>query len=133
MIFIDTGAFLARYHGRDQYHRQAVAAWGRLDHEKAICLTSNLVLSEMFTLLARRMGYAFAAQRAHAIFYSERLTVIRSTHEEEIEALKFFEKYADQHVSFADCVSFTLMHQRRIHQVFSFDHHFVLAGFQIWP
>ena len=131
MIFIDAGPLLARYHGRDQYHERALETWDRVNRLADICVTSNLVLSEVFTLLGRRMGYAFAAERAQMIYHSDRLTIIRSTQEEELRALEFFTKFADQNVSFTDCISFAIMHKRRIHQVFSFDRHFTLAGFQL--
>jgi hypothetical protein len=49
------------------------------------------------------------------------------------KAIGFFEKYSDQHLSFTDCVSFVLMKIKKIKRVFTFDHHFQLAGFQIYP
>ena len=49
MIFIDTGAFIARYVERDQYHSQAVDYWRRLQEDGVPCVTSNLVLHETFT------------------------------------------------------------------------------------
>ena len=133
MIFIDTGAFLARYVAEDRLHAQAVAGWDRLTQERAPAYTSNLVLSETFTLLARRAGYAFAAQRARSILDSGALTILRPSERQERESLVLFEKYADQGVSFADCASFALMQHHRIKRVFAFDRHFALAGFDLWP
>jgi len=45
----------------------------------------------------------------------------------------FFEKYADQDVSFTDCVCFALMRAHNIQRVFTFDRHFRLAGFESIP
>lgn len=133
MIFVDTGAFLARYVAEDRLHARAVAGWDELTQERAAAFTSTLVLSETFTLLARRAGYAFAAQRARHIFDSGALTVLRPSERQEREALVFFEKFADQGVSFADCASFALMRHHRIKRVFTFDRHFAMAGFDVWP
>jgi len=133
VIFIDTGAFLARYLAVDRLHAQAVAGWNRLAQERAASFTSSLVLSETFTLLARRAGYAFAAQRARHIFDSGTLTVLRPSERQDREALVLFEKFADQGVSFTDCASFALMRHHGIKRAFAFDHHFVLAGFELWP
>lgn len=47
-------------------------------------------------------------------------------------ALKLFEKFADQAVSFTDCVSFALMREADIQTVFSSDSHFERAGFKKW-
>ena len=132
MLFVDTGPLLARYHGGDQYHTQAIRLWDKIQREKLICLTSNLVLNEVFTLLGRRMGHRFAAERARNIYFSERLTIVRSTHEDELEALALFEKYADQKIGFTDCVSFVLMQKKRLTEAFSFDGHFERAGFRLW-
>jgi predicted nucleic acid-binding protein len=133
VIFIDTGAFLARYLRKDQHHRSAVAVWEELGSKREICVTSNFVLDETFTLLGRRAGYGFAVQRAKNIYASQALTICRPDNEDEIKALQFFSKYADQHVSFTDCISFVLMKREKINRVFSFDRHFELAGFHLTP
>ena len=133
MIYIDTGAFLARYISRDQYHKQALEFWRHLQNSREKCFTSNFVLDEFFTLLARRAGYQFAAQRARNIFSSQVLVILRPDQEDELRAIDFFEKYADQEISFTDCVSFVLMHKRKLKRVFSFDQHFERVGFKVSP
>lgn len=133
MIFVDTGAFVARYLAGDAYHQEAVEGWRELQRRGGRWCTSNLVLSEAFTLLARRAGHAFAATRAHTIYRSERAVVLRPSEEEEIEALGEMKRYADQRVSFADCVSFVLMRHHGLTRAFTFDRHFALAGFGVLP
>jgi predicted nucleic acid-binding protein len=49
LIFIDTGAFLARYLSQDQFHQKAVGFWKELDKSRESCFTSNFVLDETFT------------------------------------------------------------------------------------
>ena len=92
MIFIDTGAFLARFIQRDQYHAPCVRAWDELRSLRLQCVTSNFVLDETFTLLARRTDYAFAAQRARNLLGSRELGILRPGQEEERAALDWFEK-----------------------------------------
>ena len=133
MIFIDTGAFLARYVAEDRLPAQAAAGWDQLSRERAAAFTSSLVLAETFTLLARRAGYAFAAERARHILDSGALTVLRPSERQDREALVLFEKFADQDVSFTDCASFALMRHHRIKRAFAFDRHFSMAGFDLWP
>ena len=133
MIFIDTGALLARYLCKDQHHRSAVAVWKDLGSKRENCVTSNFVLDETFTLLGRRAGYSFAVQRAKNIYASKAFTIYRPDRDDEIKALQFFSKYADQQVSFTDCISFVLMKRGKINRVFSFDRHFELAGFHLIP
>ncbi len=132
MIFIDTGAFLGTYLEKDQYHHQALAGWQDLKDSTWRCFTSNFVLDETFTFLARRTSYQFAAGRARSLLTSNILEILRPDQEMELQALTTFEKFADQQVSFTDCVSFALMKSQRIHRAFAFDRHFALAGFELW-
>ena len=132
MIYVDTGAFLARYLSGDQYHKEAVRLWNKLEKSGKPFGTSNGVVYETLTLLARRAGYGFAAERARNMYSSESLTLLRMAQEDEWAAIGFFEKYADKEVSFIDCVSFALMRRTGIEQVFTFDRHFEMAGFHIW-
>jgi predicted nucleic acid-binding protein len=133
VIYIDTGAFLARHLSKDQYHRQANAFWDSIRKKSETCATSSFVLDETFTLLGRCAGYSFAAQRARNIYTSESLNILRPTREDELKAIDFFEKYSDNRLSFTDCISFVLMQNKKIKRVFTFDRHFQLLGFQTYP
>jgi predicted nucleic acid-binding protein len=133
VIFVDTGAFLARHLRSDQFHASATKAWGDLRRRGWRLATSNFVLDETFTLLGRRASYPFAAERARRMLLSKSFVVMRPEAEDELEALRLFEKFADQRVSFTDCVSFALMRRRGIERAFTFDAHFERAGFTVWP
>jgi uncharacterized protein len=133
LIFVDTGAFLARYLSDDSLHARANRTWKDLEKRNSAICTSNFVLDETLTLLARRADYRFAAERGRRIYASEALRIFRADEAVEKRALGLFEKFADQNVSFTDCVSFALMSQHAIERAFTFDRHFALAGFEVWP
>ena len=133
MIFIDTGAFLARYLSNDQYHDQSNEMWDAIRRRREACITTNFVLNEFFTLLGRRAGNTFAADRALNIYASRVVKIMRPDRKAEVKAIDAFEKYADQKVSFTDCISFILMKQEGIKRAFSFDFHFRLAGYELVP
>jgi len=107
----------------------AAGVWDQLLLNKVSCITSNYVLDETATLIARRIGYKFAAQVLRSLYTSSRLEILRPTEEIELRALELFGKYADQKVSFTDCVSFALMQAHHLKRAFSFDRHFDLPGF----
>ena len=132
MLFIDTGAFIAKFLPDDQFHLKAVEIWSQLNKKQTKIVTSNFVLDETLTLLARRASYAFAAEVAQALYSSEAIKIVRPTLETELSALTFFEKFSDQKVSFTDCISFQLMKENNIKNIFSFDRHFTLAGFDLF-
>lgn len=133
MIFVDTGAFVARYIRQDAHHRRAKRAWAEIERSRSRCFTSNFVLDETFTLLGRRSSYSFAAERARALLNSAALTILRPDADDEAKAVDVFAKFADQQVSFTDCVSFVLMRRQRLEQAFTFDRHFANAGFEVIP
>lgn len=133
MIFIDTGAFLARHLERDDHHASARRAWGELASTAWRLHTSNFVLDETFTLLARWVSYEFAAERAETILSAASLTILRPDGGDELAALERFRKLGDQQVSFTDCISFALMKRLGITRAFAFDRHFIHAGFELWP
>jgi len=132
MIFVDTGAFLGRYLSKDQHHDRARRLWEKIYRRGESCCTSNFVLDETFTFLARRSSYRFAAERARQLHASTELLILRPVLEDETAAIELFEKYADQKVSFTDCISFVLMRKADIETAFSFDQHFERAGFKLW-
>jgi uncharacterized protein len=128
LIFVDTGAFLALYLKRDQYHRQASKIFPSLPRPFS---TSNHIVDELATLLGRIAGYRYAADRISDVYASESIEVLSSTREDEVEAIRWMRKYADKEISFTDCISFAMMGRLGIRAVFTFDRHFRDAGFQI--
>ena len=129
MVFVDTGAFLARYLANDAHHRRAVVTWKKVSG--APLFTSNHVVDETLTLLARRASYAFAAERAERMYGSAALEILCSTKDDEMDAIRLFRKFGDHQVSFTDCISFVLMKRHRIRTAFTFDRHFRLAGLEV--
>jgi predicted nucleic acid-binding protein len=128
VIFADTGAFLALYLQRDQYHRQAVKLWRTVEPP---VLTSNHVMDELATLLGRQAGFFEAANRVTDLYHSPTVDILESTREDELDAVSLMRKYADQAISFTNCVSFAIMRRQRVRTAFTFDRHFRNAGFRV--
>lgn len=130
-IFVDTGAFLAKEIQRDQHHSEAFENWGGLSQAADLLYTSEHCIDETATLLARRTNYAFAASWG-ADLLSSGITVLRADPADWESGFRLMRKFADQGVSFTDCLSFALMKRQHIHWVFGFDRHFSAAGFRLW-
>jgi predicted nucleic acid-binding protein len=133
LIFVVTSAFLAGYLRHDQHYTDALPIWKRIEREKELFCTSNFVLAELATLLARRSSYSFAAQKVGSLYGSKVVKILRPSEEDERHALMLFKKYADQEISFTDCVSFILMQAHQLTRVFCFDRHFDIPGFSRFP
>lgn len=128
MNYVDTGPFLALHLRNDQHHDAAIRLWPTLGHP---VVTSNHVLDELATALARRAGYRFAADCVSDIYTTPTIEVVQSTREDEVEAVSWMRKYSDQSMSFTDCISFSIMRRRRVRAAFTFDRHFRQAGFRV--
>jgi len=132
VLFIDTDAFLAKETAADQHHRQAMDFWRDLKDKTPQLYSSQHILDETATLLARRTNYAWAADWGHDVLAAGILWLTADDNDLK-SAFAQMRKYADQAVSFTDCLSFVLMKKGRVRDDFGFDSHFVAAGFRLWP
>jgi len=131
MIFVDTGAWIARFSRRDQYHEPAAKSWAKLRTSNKRIVTSDSVFVETITFLARNVSSSAAVEAGRFLHGWSKLTILRATMEDEAAAIALLEKFADQSIGFADCLSFALMRRHRIPTAFTFDRHFELAGFSV--
>ena len=132
-VFVDAGPLFARHIKRDQYHAPSVAQWKWLAADRRPLVTSNFVLDEAATLLGRRAGYAYAAEKARGWFTSKSMKILRPDADDELAALGRFTQYAGRGVSFTDCLSFALMTRHGVRTAFTFDRHFLPAWFVSEP
>ena len=131
MVLVDTSAFVAWYVSRDSRNRIAHQFWHELETANTRLVTPNHVVEETLTLLARKVSYPFAAVIAERFYGPNPVEIIYSNREDEEEAVRYFRKFADQQISFTDCISFAIMKHHRVSTAFTFDRHFVDAGFDV--
>ncbi len=129
-LFIDTGVFLAKEIANDQHRAEAIGLWAELSDGGVPLFSSEQVFDETMTLLARRTTYAWAADWGRDALASG-ISWLRADETEWKKALRLMRKFADQRVSFTDCVSFVLMRREGLREVFGFDGHFTAAGFRL--
>ena len=132
MIFVDTGAFLARYLKRDQFFEKAQNQWASIRKEAIPLVTTNLVLVETATLLARRAPPDIAVARIRSIYQSRSFVIHSSASEDEMAGLDMMAHYRGQDISLTDGISFAVMRKLGITRAFTFDHHFLIAGFELF-
>lgn len=118
-LFIDTGAFVAKFSKRDGDHELAEQLWKEVASSNYVCYTSNFVLEEFFSMLAIRVSYKYAHDVASLFLQSNPFIILRPDKQTELSAANEFQKH--KRISFTDCVSFTLMRAHGIKQAFTFD------------
>ena len=131
-LFVDTGAFLAKEIVSDKHHDAANTFWREIARDSPRLYSSEHVLDETATLLARRTSYAWAAQWGHDVL-SAGIEWLPSESQDLLDAFGLMKKFADQAVSFTDSLSFVLMKKAGLRDVLGFDGHFSAAGFRLWP
>lgn len=133
-LFVDTSAWLAVNNPRDSLHTTAAAFY----REKALknfrtLVTSNLVVAETHASLIKSRGMDVAFRFLELLGSSSRVNVTYCTRELEVEGIAILAKYGDQRFSLCDAVSFAVMNDFSVQDVFSFDRHFEIAGFRRLP
>jgi len=132
-LFVDTGAWFALADKSDQFHDPAVKIYPDLLKGYPYLTTTNLVVAETYILIRRALGYQPAITFLENLSASPRITKIYSEATLEDKAENIIRKYQDQDFSFTDAVSFAVMEEYGIKKAFSFDQHFLIAGFTIVP
>ena len=131
-LFVDTGAWFALADKSDQYHNQAIEIYSDLLRDYRL-LTTNLVIAESYTLMRYALGHQAAIHFVDNIEASPRVIKIYSNSIQEEQAIEVLRQYHDQDFSYTDAVSFAVMKQYGAVEAFSFDQHFITAGFILIP
>ena len=123
-LFIDTGAFFARFNERDEHHDRATAVFeaiGAGDLPYRPLYTSGYVLSELATLTLRKAGHSEAVEALERAAGSPNIRVIHPAASAFDATRAEFERYDDQRITFVDHLSVVLARERDVSHVFTFD------------
>lgn len=132
-LFVDSSGWVALFDKSDKYHQIASASFRLLEGQAVTFNTSDYVFDEAITILLRRGGHGAATKFGLWLLTTRNVNII---HVDEIvwqATWEMFQTFDDKAWAFTDCTSFVLMRQHNLWQAFSFDQHFVQAGFQLWP
>jgi predicted nucleic acid-binding protein len=130
-VFVDTGAWIALAIQADPLHDRAREAWESLARVGARLVTSLPVVLETFTFLDRNAARDVALAWKDSLEQVPFLRFVECRLKDVKEAWRFFERPDLHQLSAVDATSFVIMDREKIRRVFTFDHHFATAGFQI--
>lgn len=136
-LFIDTATFFARFNERAVEHDRARAVFRGIrtrDRQYGPLFTSRYVLSELATLMLRKVSHRAAVNAITTIRQADSFNVLPIGEDTFDRTCDRFRQYDDQQISFVDHTSAVLADDRGIDHVFTFDRSdFRTLGFTVVP
>ena len=126
-VFADTSYFLALLGPADQYHQQAVA-WSRALRRPL--LTTEYVVLEVGNSLLRGADRPVFIEFFARLRADRRTEIVPASAEWLHAGVNLFAARPDQTWSLTDCISFSVMTQRKLPDALTADRHFEQAGFR---
>lgn len=130
---LDTSYLLALELSRDQNHQLAVRHWQRIPSSHTQLVTTSLILTKVVTFLNSRGFHAKAVEIGNNLLQGISVQFVHIDEALLLEGWSYFQRHNDKDYSLADCVSFVLMRNMGVGTAFTFDRHFVQAGFIVEP
>jgi len=134
-LFVDTGAFYARFDEGSSRHERADAVFegvGQGKHPYRPLYTSTYVLDELATLILSHRNHSAAVEAVERVRDSP-VTVIHPDRKDFESAYNQFVRYDDHEISFTDHMSGVLAEDRGVEHAFTFDIDFRTLGFTVVP
>src|SRR5690606_18909815 len=115
----------------DQWHTLAEPIWQRLIQTKTKMVTTSLVLIELGDGLSRTHQRSMALQLHDRLRRSRRVEIVPVDDGLVERGWELFRQRSDKEWGLTDCVSMLVMNDLGLKQVFTSDHHFTQAGFEV--
>lgn len=135
-LFIDTGAFFARFVDNAPRHERARTVFDAIHRGELAyrsLYTSTYVLDELTTLIRRKHTHERAAATLDRIRLSDPMTLIHPSEADFDTACEQFACYDDHDISFTDHMTGALAADRDVEHIFAFDGDFRTLGFTLVP
>lgn len=135
-VYVDSGGWLSVLIRTDKYHQVGTKYYEAILQRRTLLVTSDYVLDETITRLRYDVGHDAAKQFLELIEKATTMGALEIVFTSEAiwnKAKQLFLLYADVRLSFTDCVSFAIIQQMNIPEVFGYDTHFGLIGVSLQP
>ena len=126
-IFIDTSAFISYFLKQDSLHSSIVKCYTAYQKQKAIFVTSDYILDELFTWFTSHQsqeGTNRVIQAINKIIDQRGVEVIFIDKEIFEKTQKIFLKFSDHKISFTDATTYVLYKEYKLDEIFTLDSDF---------
>lgn len=129
-VYVDTSAWIALHEPRDTNHGAAKRRLDALLKAQDVLVAGWHTMVELADGLARHYSQRAASTELERLLSSPRLR-IEPSEPHGAAARELFGSRPNWGVDLSDCLSFTLMRAKSISRVFTYDHDFRKAGFEV--
>jgi predicted nucleic acid-binding protein len=130
-VFVDTSALIAIGNKRDAFHAQAREVNDQLIQSNSFFFTSSAILLEFGNAFSTVNLKPFSVKLIDAIMQSKKWKSVVVDENILNDSFELYKQMIDKDWGFVDCTSIVLAKSLGIQNVFSTDHHFEQAGFNI--
>ena len=131
--FLDTSYLLALEFARDQNYTAAELHWQKILQSSPTLVTTSYIFDEVVTYLNSRGHHTRAIRVGNSLLTSGSVELIHVDHTLFYEGWQYLQHHKDKDYSLTDCISFVVMKRFDADTAFTFDRHFVQAGFNCEP
>ena len=129
-LFIDADAFVALLDKKDPNHKKAQKINNQIEKAGCTVFTSNFAAGEAITVISQNAGQALAIAFGKKLFADE-IFIVEVDRQQEITALEKFAAQRSKNARFTDFMNMILMDELGINTIFSFDKHYLKAGYKL--
>jgi predicted nucleic acid-binding protein len=130
--FVDTSTWIAFFSARDQNHFAAERLIRAAAAQKALLITTNLVLAEVHRLILHRVGPVAAALALERIESSAQVAIVFASGTHHAGGVAWLATLKNHSITYTDAVSFAVINDVGCAGFLSFDSDFLVAGFHPW-
>jgi uncharacterized protein len=129
-VFLDTSFAIALSAVTDQNHARAVQIAEQLELSNTRLVTTQAILLEIGNSLSKQRYRSAAISLLDSLSSDPNVEVVSLTDALYKAAFNLFRSRTDKEWGLVDCVSFTVMQDRRMTEALTADDHFNQAGFK---
>ncbi|MBI5651524.1 MAG: type II toxin-antitoxin system VapC family toxin [Chloroflexi bacterium] len=130
-VFLDSAFAIALSSPSDEFHQQAILWADQLQKSKTRLVTTRAVCLEIGNALAKLKYRQAAIKLLRSIENDPNIEITALSEELYRRAFQLYQERRDKEWGLTDCISFTLMQNRGIHQALTTDEHFQQIGFRV--
>jgi len=123
-VFFDTSAFIAFFIKEDVKHEEVVEKYKEYKRQRALFLTSDYVLDELYTRLIYDFNKRACKDRIEKLSLAEKNGELKIFNIDNLifkKALEVFLKFAEHKISFTDATIYVCVKEFKLDEVFTLD------------